>query len=287
MNKLDMLDSIKEFIQQNKPSELFDAVLSLKNIQLTCSEITKLLKELSPNIPAYKYYLLSGSGGSGIYKPNITSIASIYLSVMGIPIIKVGSKKMSGLWGSSDFFKDFSFDDVNQNLIVFDVNDFSPWVKFTNILNIHPDFKNYFEAYYYNVFCAKGKLVGISDVARSNIYLKKQQINQPKQLFVCYTETSQGTLDELAPGKIFINNNLFIETETVMFEHINLNQLKLLNFKLLSATCEKNFWYFCLEYTVSVFLFKFGFVSSFSEGKLIFQEAYKNKIVLDTMDLIE
>ena len=46
---------------------------------------------------------ITGSGGSGIKKPNIGTIAALYLScIPNIKVIKTGSSKKTGIIGSTD-----------------------------------------------------------------------------------------------------------------------------------------------------------------------------------------
>mgnify|MGYP004595523815 FL=1 len=240
----DNVDKLKDVIRNSSAIGIEDDVIVvfLKKF----GNDNKLLAEGAINI--------NGSGGSGYYKPNISSIAGMYISQLtDVPVVKTGSVAYSGIYGSSNFFRDIGLLNPQKRRQMFekygfayyDYLEMSPWKKYKKILFEHPDFKRVFDKTVFFDYKASTYFLGITNRRYHwglNDYLDVD--NKPDDLVTYCTETERGIIDEAFPkGIIYLNDKQFqvCKTDYIMPLLKDVQSIKRVNEALLCGE-EGGFW---------------------------------------------
>jgi hypothetical protein len=289
----EFLDIVEKYIFDENENELIDIVNNTSAIGFDDSTIVNYLRRFGKKnkVLAEGAININGSGGSGYYKPNISSIAGIYISQLSeIPVVKTGSTAYSGIYGSSDFFRDLGMLDSAKRQQVFrdygfayyDYLEMSPWKKFKKVLYGHPDFKRVFDKTVFLDYKASTYFLGITNKKYHcglNDYLCVD--NRPDCLITYYSETDRGIVDEAVPnGTIFLNNKEFqvCNSEYAMPILESVQSIKRINKSLLCGE-EDGFWKEALANTCALALVSLKLVGSFEEGTEVFEKIYRERVV--------
>jgi|GEM_PF-5303108 len=279
------LVKLKYALLNNSSKEVINEIVKIKDVFLHNDEITNFFEELAPkDIDYSNYYTLTGSGGSNIIKPNITSITALYLSVLDIPILKIGSRKRTGCFGSTDFFNLLDCSKLNKFSYI-DSDLMLPQLFYRNILSLNNSFKNYYEKNVDHIVSTKGKMVGISNQNRSNLYLNKNHIHKPRKLIVFYSKNKDITIDEIIPGSVYINDIKYADIPFENLSSISKNDINLLNYQLLCGTCKNTFWLNSLRYSFAIFLYEFNFETSLDSSINTFNKIYYSKKIKSILNI--
>lgn len=283
MNKKeDLIKKLITSILKKDINTIIDIINDLMKYKLTNTEIIYILEKTTIKVKSDYYYTLSGSGGSGISKPNITSIASLYLSAMGIPIIKIGSHKKTSLNGSTDFFKYYKLDKCRTKFFnYYDVDEIFPWMGLSNLLSIHQDFYNFFCNNVYHGFKAKNKITLVSDPLKYDSYIKKNHYLKSDNHYICYSKVNKYfSIDEFTSGRIYVNGQIFLKTSTIKkIPEISFNNLVNINKDLLEGNLNHGFWYESLKYTIGCSLYLFKFKNTLNEAYETFEKYYRQGLM--------
>lgn len=291
MDKL--LKTIEESILSDDTEKLIKLINNTTTIGLDDDTIINYLRKfgVENKTLADGAININGSGGSGYFKPNISSIAGMYISQLSeIPVVKTGSVAYSGIYGSSDFFNDLGLLNPKKREEVFskfgfayyDYLEMSPWKKYKKILFGHPDFKRVFDRTVFLDYKASTYFLGIANKKYHwglNYHLCVD--NKPDFLVTYCTETEKGIIDEAIPkGTIFVNDNEFqvcdSDYEMPILEDVQ--SIKRVNNLLLSGE-EEGFWKEALANTCALVFNSIGAVNSFEEGKEEFEKMYRDCVV--------
>ena len=277
----DNVDKLKDVIRNSSAIGIEDDVIVvfLKKF----GNDNKLLAEGAINI--------NGSGGSGYYKPNISSIAGMYISQLtDVPVVKTGSVAYSGIYGSSNFFRDIGLLNPQKRRQMFekygfayyDYLEMSPWKKYKKILFEHPDFKRVFDKTVFFDYKASTYFLGITNRRYHwglNDYLDVD--NKPDDLVTYCTETERGIIDEAFPkGIIYLNDKQFqvCKTDYIMPLLKDVQSIKRVNEALLCGE-EGGFWKEALVNTCALAFVSLNLVRSFDEGREAFEKIYRERVV--------
>ncbi len=291
LNKEKILSKLNDMII-NEDNKLLEYILENENVIFSDKEITKFLEKLSSNKDYQQYYTIAGSGGSKIIKPNITSIAFLYIASLGIPIIKTGSKAITGINGSTDLFKKLNLLNVDiknekYSFAYYEGYDVSLWKKYKNLLSINNSFKEYFNNNIFHDFELKSKITFQLNERNSLIYSKKKMLRAPKELFVIYNYNEELEIDEIIGGDIIVNKDkkIYIKNNQEIEKITTKEEVEKINSDLIFGNTKVNsFWFNTLKNEVSLFLYLNKFVSNIFEGENIFQDAYKERTVKKMLD---
>lgn len=195
---------------------------------------------------------INGMGGTRICKPNISSIAAIYIALMSdYKVIKTGSKAYSGCWGSSDFFSEYGLlecknkvDIINKyNFAYFDYLELSPWKKYKNLLMTNDSIKTMLDNFVCLDYKANKHFFGLSSINYFDTIRNKRIINKPNELNTFFTITTVGIIDEIVCGDVFINNIPQCIGYSSDYQILsNINDIKCINLGLLTGKCEYEYW---------------------------------------------
>ena len=291
MDKL--LKTIEESILSDDKEKLIKLISNTSTIGIDDETIINYLRKFGDENKtlAEGTININGSGGSGYYKPNISSIAGMYISQLSeIPVVKTGSVAYSGIYGSSDFFNDLGLLNIKKRQEVFskfgfayyDYLEMSPWKKYKKILFGHPDFKRVFDKTVFFDYKASTYFLGITN--RKYHWGLNHHLcvdNRPDFLVTYCSETEKGIIDEAFPkGTIFVNDNEFqvcnTDYEMPMLEDVQ--SVKHINNLLLIGE-EEGFWKEALANTCALAFVSLGIVDSFEEGKEDFEKIYRDRVV--------
>lgn len=286
MKNCEVLDNLKKMIVGNDKSVL-SFMFDIKDCELSIDEISFFLESLSSKLDYSDYYTISGSGGSRMYKPNITSIAFLYIASMGIKIVKTGSKSVTGYSGSTDLFDKINLlnIDINNDKYHFAYYDgycVSLWKKYKNLLSINKSFKDFFDLYVFHDFKWKSKFSIQLNKTSANNYLNKFSYRRPDDLYVVYSTNNFPNIDEIICGDVYVNDFKVYSAGEIINDCVlnNVDDINRLNIDLIRGINSSNYWYNSLMLEVAVFLFVNKLVCSIEEGKRKFEELFNDKSVV-------
>lgn len=282
----EILFELQRKIRNNDP-DVLALILNYKDVQFSEDEIITFLEKMSSKKKYNEYYTISGSGGSRIIKPNITSIAFLYIASLGIPIVKTGSEAVTGIFGSTDFFRSMDLCNVEINnekyhFAYYDGYSVSQWKKHKNLLSVNKAFKDYFQLNYFNDFKVKSKMSIQLDKQSAQDYLKKKIQRKSGKLFVVCNDNKDLIIDEVIGGKTIINDKIEYEFKnTGKYKRIlNVSDVEKINNDLVFGNKSVDlFWYNTLKFEVSLFLYINRLVPSIFKGQEVFENAFKDKKV--------
>ena len=233
---------------------------------------------------------ITGSGGSGIKKPNIGTIAALYLScIPNIKVIKTGSSKKTGIIGSTDLLNYIGYTKIKKKDVFYDrygfcyydVNDISKWKKYENILKINVSLCKILNIIAYNEFQYDIKFTGTVYRKYAEQFMGKYMVNEPKLWYIYGGFINDYIIDEFIPGHNFIiskniHRSFFIKESQKSKNDGNISEL---NNSLIMSQCDDCFWYESLKYTVAIYTYLCGISQNLNEGIEIFEKIYKTKMV--------
>lgn len=287
-------DNIKECILRNETGRLVELIGRTPMLGIDEKEIVDFLRTFGEHNKknAEGAININGSGGTGFYKPNISSIAAMYISQgVSTPVIKTGSGAYSGIYGSSDFFRDLGLlDDSKRSQMLnhygfayYDYLEMSPWKRYKKILFEQKDFKNVFEKTVFFDYKASTYFLGISNARyhwslNNNVNLD----NEPDELFTYYSKVENSVIDEVYPGGTLYVNGEDFQVDNYGFGKVpiikSIQDITKINTLLLMGE-EIGFWKESLANTCALAFFSLKIVNSFEEGKELFEQLYKDCVV--------
>ena len=251
-------------IWEENQSELENLLFDSRNVIFSDEECYEMIDSFSAEIrkTVQGCVNICGTGGSRIAKPNISSIASLYLAVIGeVPVVKSGSKSNTGLFGSSDFFNRLGIlGYLDKGLFLKKYNwgycdylELSPWKRYKPILKSNDCFADFFKRHIVFDYTASRFLLGISNPEYHNAIPQHIRHHCPQQLDTFYTVTQVGVLDEIAPGRVFLNGEYLFETKAIPFNEMkSAEEIMQINDSLLRGNCRDAFWKQTLLQTVAL-----------------------------------
>ncbi|MCL2155491.1 MAG: hypothetical protein FWH53_07605 [Leptospirales bacterium] len=236
----------------------------------------------------HNLYSISGSGGSTISKPNLTSILSLYLSCLpNVNIVKTGSKSKRNGKGSSDFFSDieitFSKNDlsfINEiNFIYLDIDEISPWKNNAELVKMNKSVYRHFSYYSYNEIKTKTKIHG-------TIYptVKRKIINPSDNMYQVYSVCDNARIDEITCGICYLDGKV-VQNSNYKYlpERINIDETN----NMLLYNPDDSFWGCSLKRYFSFACQLFGLSIDERETIELFEVIVKNKLIKKKIHLLQ
>ncbi len=230
---------------------------------------------------------ICGSGASGIAKPNISSVASIYLAaISGIDIVKSGSRAHTGIFGSSDFFEAIGilgytnpFDILNKyHWGYFDHWELSPWKQYKDVFRINTSLAMLFASSFFFDYAPRIQFLGISNPTLLQQIQNCICFNLPPQIHTVYTVTSLGYLDEAADGEVFYDGvQIMHSCGNKCVAEKNAQEILKRDLELLYGECPNDFWRISLLRTLALILQQIGFTATLKDGMRVARQAYQDK----------
>ena len=253
------LEEIAVTIQQQDAASIYDLLLRNKTTHLTEDDIYSFLKANSRTIPIPQAYTVCGSGGSMIPKPNISSLACLYLSCCHLPILKIGSHKQTSLFGSSDFFDCYELTNkyINNDNIQFayyDVESVKPWFKYRHLLPMNKSFRVFFEKHVFNEIDYLGKFVGCLGSSKRSEYVKKDSGIPKGRIHMYYSFINGSVIDEIVGNECYVDGSRIHLQHAGSYLPLNKKDIINVNDALFNGYHEKSIWYHSLRDTVSIAL---------------------------------
>lgn len=257
MNQI--LEDIVAAIQLRDATAVYDLLSQNKKTHLTEDDIYSFLTINSKSIPISKAYTVCGSGGSMIPKPNISSLACLYLSCCNLPILKVGSGKQTSLFGSSDFFDCYGLTNkyiVNDNIhfAYYDVETVKPWFKYRHLLPMNECFRVFFEKHIFNEIEYLGKFVGCLGSSKRSAYMKKDSGIPKERIHMCYSFVNGFVIDEIVGEECYVDGSRMHFQHTGNYSPLTKKDIIEIDDALFKGHCDNGLWYHSLRDTVSMAL---------------------------------
>lgn len=255
---MELLEKIKTLILNQQDESLFSVLLENTTKYYSDDKIAQFLLSITKKSPFCHSCVISGSGGSGIIKPNIGSICSLYLACYGIPVVKIGSRAITSSFGSTDFFEELGivdcvYDDGQFKFAYYDNRTFSPWQMYRNLLSINKSFERFFKKCVFHEVKSNNKLVGLLGENARVEYMSKKHYNTPEKICVVYSVLSDKYIDEIVPNMAWKDGQK-LDISIVPYEKITQEKINQINYSLLDGTCNNEFWKNSLFYTFAVAL---------------------------------
>lgn len=240
---------------------------------------------------------INGTGASGMKKPNLSSIAALYLSQLSeIPVVKTGSVYNTGISGSSDFFADIGYFLSNNRERIFrkygfmyyDFLELSPWKRYHHIFIKNKAISEIYSKVVFFDYNAGLFLLGVSNPSYYSSLLQNYFLeNRPQHLVTFYTIVQGGIVDEIMPGDVYVDNRLFCKKiQSLNYQQINSREdARQINSKLLTGE-ETGYWKTALSMTCAYSLIEIGKACSMEEGEQMFEKAYKDRAIKGIINML-
>lgn len=261
-------------------------------------EIVKFLSRGALNYSEIKKsFFITGSGGSGLIKPNFTSILSLYLSC--IPeaiIIKTGSRGITSDYGSTDFFNDLNIAyglEYKERLIeigflYIDVSEIAPW-KVTPYFDVSDELYNkLMKIFKDNSFCdikCNMKITGITQCRYTDVHNIIVH-NQSNECHYLYTEGENFSIDECVLGKTFCDGIIVGDTSNEVKYSKSIN-IKAINRMLLKGTNTDLFWTKSIRKAFGVYSVIMGLFSSYNEASDYFDKIKRDNLLNKKINMLQ
>lgn len=293
------LEKVREAILKKDKALVERLTAQYADAEVTPQEIVEFSRSFGTGLKAELRgsININGAGGSHIPKPNITSIAAMYLAaITGLRVVKTGSGAYSGLWGSSDFFRELGMLDPEKRnnclqrygFAYYDYLEISAWKEYKPIMLKNRALSRVFWEIVFFDYEADMYFLGISNPFSHTALAERLTLeNRPRRMITYYTKTEQGCLDEAAPGQLFVDNRLFYQTDSGAVPPLqDLRELRTINRRLLAGQ-ETGYWKECLKITCALCLLQLGRVSCMEEGMQSFERAYREKALKPLLSVLE
>lgn len=283
-NKADSLEKLmkKNRYTQISQKDFFDFIFSFNK---------KLQKRLVRCIN------INGSGGSGIVKLNLTSLASIYVAAISrLDVVKTGSRANTGLCGSTDFFEAIGLLNVKKKLkainryhfAYFDYLELSPWKKYKDLLKINKTIELFLDNIVFFEYQAALHGLGLSNPEYLQKMCRIQTLRFPQNIFTFYTKL-QGDkyIDEVCAGEVFLNDKFVTAIMSENYFPTTKSEILQEDIKLLNGCTTNTEAYTSLKYSVAIYLLGMKFVDKIESSIHLFEEAYSNKLAYHLVENIK
>lgn len=209
---------VYELIRSDRVKDLSKLVEENKSLRLDEHDFENFIVLFSSamNFPEIGCVNINGSGGSGVPKINITSIACVYIAaIAGVKVVKTGSVSNTSLAGSTDFFerlgllhatvKDKGLE--KYNFAYYDYLQISAWKRYREILTLNQSLNDYICGGVFFDYPASTYCMGIALDCYYDKLRDCKTYNAPTKLITFYTDTKYGVVDEITQGDIYVNGN--------------------------------------------------------------------------------
>lgn len=298
MDSYAFLNSAYDFIVEQNTEQLLCLLNVNRELAITVDDFISFTNRFSKEDKSLinGSFNLHGMGGSGLNKPNISSIATLYLSVLSEqPIVKTGSRKNTSLFGSTDFFSSIGITEKTDKKVLFhkfgfayyDYLELSPWKAYKDILSINYNINAILKETHFFDYTIGTLGLGITSQSAYANFLSKRYNNMPNKIIPYYSLIETTQVDELLPTEAFIDNES-ISINPVMYKDFNLSlcEIQRINRDLVIGENTHKFWYEALRITVAAFLYKIDVVDNFCDGLSLFEKCYRDKLVKKRLDAI-
>lgn len=201
---MDETSRLADAILRADAAEILDIVSA--EYSFSDTEIFQLLCETSVSSHP-REIVFSGSGGTGCNKPNYTSLTAIYFAAAGHDVLKFGSRKVNGIFGSTDFFEQLGLSNLHFRsggcFRYYDVNEAQRWHRYRNLLSLNRSFEKYFSTTIFNPIPVSVKLAFVAGRDCARAYGGMRQSRTPDRTYVICSEGSGGIPDEAGSGSVF------------------------------------------------------------------------------------
>ncbi len=250
-----MLNTLAKLIIKKNTSEIFKLLTENVAAEIKKEELFRFFDSFTIDKEInFNKIGISGSGKSGIKKPNIGSIVSIFISdLYRLDIVKVGSKGTMGK-GSTDFFlkyKDLLGKSIK--LRYYDVEDISPWKKYYDILCINKSISSILKNLVWHEYQYSYKIVGITEPEVFIRYLNIEHFRKPSNLMLHTSTIGNRNIDEIMGTTKYLVNGKIVEIQYLnnltMDTLVKDTDIDAINESLLKGEILSDFWFNCLKNT--------------------------------------
>lgn len=231
---------------------------------------------------------MCGSGASRIIKPNLSSVASIYLSALtGVDFMKSGSAANTGVFGSSDFFEKIGvlgYKNKSEILQKFhwgycDHYELSPWKKYKKIFKKNDNICSLIENTVFHDYASDVLYLGISDPSYAQKLPEYINHNAPGTVKCLYSQQPAGCIDEITAGAVFFDGRHVCEAlDAECGKLTGAEDVFEIDIQLLNGDCEDRFWRESLLRTIAVILLDQGHAPDLETGLSRARSAYENGV---------
>lgn len=275
---MDLLTNAFEAIRDGNPAALEQLMEQGAHTPVTPREFEAFTQRFAPE---EKQWLrgqvnIHGMGGSGLPKVNLTSIACLYLAAgWKIPIVKTGSRKNTGVMGSTDFFEELGIlhaPDKKRLLeefgfAYFDFLTLSPWKAYKPILRKNADIDKLLGEYHFFEYEIGVLGLGVSSGELYDRFLSQTHFPKPGRIFTYFSRTEEGLMDEILPAAP-PPRRLLTRQEVSRMDHA-----------LTFGRDADAFWLSALRESVALFARELGAVTCLEEGRERFDKLYAHRAV--------
>ena len=291
------LEDVKSLIDNDQKDKLIRFICNNKNKELTSYEWKEFTKSFYDHDVLKDAININGMGGCGIIKPNLSSVASMYVAIISEQkVVKTGSVSRRGVFGSTDFFYSIGLMDKNirkaffekYNFLYLDYLEINPWKKYKKELALNFCIKKILENTLFLEYEANFLFLGLSDIEYYKRLNCKDIVNKPRNIHTYYSKIDDLIIDEIIPGKIFVDQVLFYEIESGGIPPIvSPKEVMRIDNDLLCGKCNDEFWKKALFYTVSILLFKLNYREDFLEIMEIVKDTYNSGKVFKALESVK
>lgn len=292
----DILDKAKYSVLNNDEARLIRLFKDATDLRVSSQEWCEFVDsfEVSLKRKIVNCVNMCGSGASRIIKPNISSVASIYLAALTrSDFMKSGSAANTGVFGSSDFFRKIGVLGYKNKIEILqkyhwgycDHYELSPWKKFKGIFKTNDSIRNLMDCTVFHDYSSRVLYLGISDPSFANKINTYVNHNAPQQVKCLYSFHNFGCVDEATAGEVFFNNERICADRGI--EYIPLkdaNEVFEIDLQLLNGNCNNRFWLESLARTIAIVLFDMCYASDINEGLTMAYKAYKDCVAKKYLD---
>ena len=228
---------------------------------------------------------IHGMGGTGIPKVNLTSIACLYLSVISnLPIAKTGSRKNTGVFGSTDFFEKLKFTTIvdkkrmfeEYGFVYFDYLELSPWKQYKQYLKKNRYIADILERYHFFEYDIGTLGLGVSSQSAYIDFIRRKQYPEPTHCFTFYSELNGQQIDECVNPLVSCYSS----------KKLTAHEILRMDYDLINGNDKDSCWHWALRESVAVFAKELGIAKTLDEGREMFDKSYVNKELADKLSNI-
>lgn len=250
------LGELSTYIAKHETEKVLRLVMDNQNTDVSDIAINAMFCALSPVSKEHCDIHLSGMGGSGVVKPNLTTLTAFYLSKCGIDVIKTGSKKRTGTNGSTEFMQEmrnlYPSRFANVPFRYYDVQESAPWLEYRTLLCLNHSFERFFRLNIYDEVHSKCKYVGIrSPDFRKDRLSKAHTIDSTNEHTFC-TRINNRWIDEIVCGEVHFDEKIIIQEND--FFPLSESDVVEVNRRLFLGDDHASFWYNSLKLSISLIL---------------------------------
>ena len=282
---MEFLARIAECVRDGSPDRLFKLIESNISTPVSPKEFEEFTQLFAKEDKLWLKGCVNihGMGGSRIPKVNLTSIACLYLSaITKLPIAKTGSRKNTGIMGSTDFFEDLGLLEIRERkkmletfgFVYFDYLELSPWKAYKPFLRKNIYIAEILEQYHFFEYEIGILGLGISSLSLYEKFLNQIHYPAPSCLFTFFSEVHGELLDEI----------VIPEQYNLLSKKLTYKDISEINHNLVLGLDHDSCWLDALRESVAVFAGELGAATSLDHGREMFNKAYTDKMVANKLE---